>query len=363
MKNILFSFLLMIFFPSCFEEEEIKVSDPIYLIDVDRSVDTVFTDTDLPLEINFIPSSKERVFLSGNKDQELGSSYCCATRVNDAWKMWVVSRYKIVDNFNLSILQLTSTNNGSSYERHYTNNQYISVGNGSVIPYNQGASDFCVFYDPNLSRYKMIFQHIYQNNNKIYSPNCIIESADGVNWSQPVVFDSEFSDTQPGVVQKNEKYYLYMRHNLEGNVRCISVKAIDATTHKQVERKRILPQSSFVGFPHIYNNAALKMDETYTLFLPTIYNSETQECSIVWGYSEDNYNIKWGDKNISSIFIDTNKNKWFIVSPSLIPCDEPNHYWIYYYTRDAYHDEFMNATFSEYWRLKVKFNIKEPALQ
>lgn len=341
---------------SCFDEDEIKKIDPIYLTRIAPYTDTIFTDSNLPINITFIPSSKEKVFVSTHKEEEYGSSYCSATKVNDMWKMWIVTRYKIIDDFNISILQLHSNNEGVSYERLYTNNNHVAIGSGNIIPYNQGASDYSVFYDSELACYKMIFQHIYKENNKTYFPNCIMESIDGVSWSKPVIFDYDFSDTQPGIIQKTGKYYIYMRSRTEGTIRSIAVQAIDSKTHQVVESKRILPKSPFVNFPHLYNNAALKLNDIYTLFLPTIYNGETQECSIVWGYSSNNYDVKWSDQDISSIFVDINKNKWFIISPSLIPAEEPNQYWVYYYTRDAYHDQYMSTSETEYWRLKVRLD-------
>ena len=85
MKYIFFSFLLTISFLSCLEEEELKVFDPIYLVNTNVLVDTVFTDSELPFSITFISTSKERVFVSTHNDQEYASSYSSATKVNNTW--------------------------------------------------------------------------------------------------------------------------------------------------------------------------------------------------------------------------------------------------------------------------------------
>lgn len=338
----LFIFCCLTVLVSCSNIEEIE--NPIDLITASGMPDTVLTSLNVPYNITFIPSSRQKVYIT-----EGVSSYSSTTKVGENWNMWFTSKY--------TIYQLFSNNKGANFEKLFTDNQYIAVGNNRVINGDEGATDFCTFYDSKQSLYKMIFQINYAGNNT-HTSSCIVESTEGVNWSNPVIFENKLSDTQPGVVQKNNKYYVYMRHKIDGRIRVITVRTLDATTHKQVASARQLPRSPFVGYPHLYNNAASKLDDTFTLFFPTIYNDQTQDCRIVWGYSSDNYTINWSNVDLSSIFVNTDQSKWFIISPSFIPSDDPEYYWIYYYTRNVPHDQYLSATSTEYWRIKVRIQQK-----
>lgn len=184
----------------------------------------------------------------------------------------------------------------------------------------------------------------------------ISESIDGIQWQPSKVLWNRKHDSQFSVVQKGNRFYVYLRYWTTVNkvrYRTIGRAITDQYWNTIEEPITVFAADPNSEFPHLYNPAASKIGPDLDLLFPTYFNETTNRIRIGVLYMYRNRPFTT-DIDLTEALLEKNKNNWAIVSPGLIPAGK-NTYWLYYYATNMVHSDYEKAgrRFS-YYRIKVK---------
>jgi hypothetical protein len=247
---------------------------------------------------------------------------------------------------------LAQSKSGNTWNRTLiTNNTNILIGDQK----QKGIMGSFVFTDSldAIFRYKMICIKLVNGNQKTF----LYASPDGIKWTIVKQLFNTMQDSQFSVIRMYGEYYVFVRYNnYKGNFqRAIGLATLDNNFNVIQQPNLLLKAPANDAFPHIYNNAASKVNDSMVLFFPTYYNDNNGNIQIRLLYSNNLKDYYLVDNNINKyLFPDGNIN-WAIVSPGLIAADEKDTYWLYYYGTPSHHDDFVHSSSFKisYYRIKL----------
>lgn len=305
--------------------------------DLPIEIDISNKKIETPFEYEILKNSRQIIMTQEFPWESQALLYYNVIKKDSTWHMWYMSVGKEIYNGYFGALNYAYSKDGEYWVKTLLDNQPI-------------VEQF-VNYDINENKYRMIGVNYIDES---YSTN-VLESIDGINWfNEKRLFDKSY-DTQFSVITRNEKHFIYQREWYKG-LRVIGRSVIDKNLNV-VESPKVMLLSNDTSFPHIYNNAASKVGSNILLF-PTLYN-DTDNFKISIGFEFDNQ-LHLTDADITNdLFIGENI-KWGIVSPGLIPTDERDTYWLYYYGNSSSHN-FVRVdpkNVAKYYRIKIRITSK-----
>ncbi|WP_300599921.1 hypothetical protein [Niabella sp.] len=203
--------------------------------------------------------------------------------------------------------------------------------------------------------YKMIYT-ARDSGDRNKEKTFITESADGIQWRPSKVLWNRKHDSQFSVIQKDNRFYIYLRYWTTINkvrYRTIGRAITDRYWNTIEEPVTVFAADPNSDFPHLYNPAASKVSPDLDLFFPTYFNEATNRIRIGLLYMYRNQPFST-DMDLTEALLEKSKNNWAIVSPGLIPAGK-NTYWLYYYATNMVHSDYEKTGRQfRYYRIKIK---------
>jgi hypothetical protein len=303
------------------------------------------------LKFEFVPGSVEKIFSSQMPWEARMLNYYNVVKKDTSFSMWYNAfAYNQID-FNGSFC-FADSKNGNSWNRLIINNStnILLAGNNST-----GVAGTFVFIDEDDHEYpyKMLCTKLVDGEQKTF----LYTSKDGKAWKVEKKLYDVKQDTQFGVVKFNGLFYIFLRYNdfSHGYQRAIGLSILDKSLNTVQPPKLLLEAGINSAFPHIYNNAASKINDTTTLLFPTYFNEEQNTIRIKLICTNNMQDYYLVDDDITNTLFPNKDVNWGTVSPGVIPADEKDTYWVYYSGSDAPHNGFarlpkINVT---YYRIKL----------
>lgn len=335
-------FLLLFFLNGC-------------LYDVGIEVTPAVKKAEIPFTYEIIKDSRQIVLTQEYPWESQALLFFNVLEKDSLWHMWYMGVGKEVYSDNFGAFCYAYSKDGALWNKKLLNQkENIETTNILMSSKNTPIVEQFVFFDEEINEYRMIGVSV--NNGK--TSTFIWKSVDGIHWSDKILLYNAYYDTQFSVIIRNNHYYIYQRF-MHGNQRAVGRSVIDRNLNV-IEPPKLMLLSSDEDFPHIYNNAASKLQDVTILF-PTLYNENTDSIKMVIGY-EDNNKLYLSEADITEDLYRNENIKWGIVSPGLISTDEPNTYWIYYYGTTFSHNTARIATnnnIAKYYRIKIKILLRK----
>lgn len=273
---------------------------------------------------------------------------------NDSiWQMWYKG-YKRAEKLDyVGYLCFATSMNGEKWDKTLIKNDINNVLSNIILSSDSiSVLDQYVFYDEEEEIYRMIGAVI---DDREITTN-ILESKNGIDWINKKKLFDRYYDTQFSVIKKDEKFYIYQREWYNG-LRAVGRSIIDKN-YNVIESPQIMLLSDDKDFPHIYNNAASIVDNIIILF-PTLYNKDSDTIKLTVGFEYEDELYLTGFDITDDLYYEENV-KWGNVSPGLIPTNELNTYWMYYYgTSDSHEKNGISPdNISKYYRIKIRIHPK-----
>ncbi len=303
------------------------------------------------LKFEFVPQSIEKIFVSQTTWEARTLSYYNIINQGSNWSMFYGSYGRNQYDCDGSFCFAQSLN-GMLWNRASLNNNKNIIIDGKD---DDGITGNFVFIDSSdvQYHYKMVCLKLVNGVQKTF----LYESHDGLSWIvMKKLFDTK-QDSQFSMINLNGEYYLFSRYNdnTNGYQRAISLAILDKNLNVIKQPSLLLEAEADSYYPHIYNSAASKINDSTVLLLPTFFNEITSEIRIKSIYTNNLKDYYLIDDNITDkLFPDGNVN-FAIVSPGVVPTGEKNTYWIYYWGTDAKHNSFpfSNKINVTYYRIKL----------
>lgn len=309
--------------------------------DIPNNIEIDISNKTIPplFELEIIHNTRQIILTQEQPWENQALHYFNVIKNDSLWQMWYMSSGKEVFNDYFGALNYAYSFDGEHWIKSLLNNQPI-------------VEQF-VNYEAN--KYRMIGVINIDGN---YSTN-IFESINGKDWINKKSLYNKSYDTQFSVITINNKYYIYQRvwHN---GLRAVGRSIIDKN-YNIIENPKIMLISNDNDFPHIYNNAASKVDNNILLF-PTLYNSDNDKIKITVGFEFENQ-LYLTDTDITEDLYFGEDVKWGVVSPGLIPTGEHKTYWLYYKGNSSSHNNVRidPNNVAKYYRIKIRLTQKDEA--
>ena len=318
------------------------------IVDVPIVISTKKADT--PFIFKILKDSRQIVLTQEYPWEAQAMLYFNVVKTDSIWHMWYKS-YGITEKIDyVGYFCHAYSNDGEHWSKNmsfkYDENDSTNI---ILSRENIAIHDQFVYYDDKDNIYRMIAA---KNNGtgKQVTTN-ILESENGINWVDKKIIYNKYYDTQFSLIRKNNNHYVYQREWYNG-LRVIGISVLDENFNI-IESPKMVLMSNDKNFPHVYNNAASMVNNTI-IFFPTLYNKEKDTIKMTIGF-EYNNEFFLTDSDITDDLYYGEKIEWGIVSPGLIPTDEPNTYWMYYYGTNYSHENVRNNAdnISKYYRIKI----------
>jgi len=308
--------------------------------DIPIEVDMAKKKVETPFEYEFLHSSREVILKQEHPWETQALFYFNVIKKDSLWQMWYMSIGEEIYNDYFGAFNYAYSKDGASWVKTLLNNQPI-------------VEQF-INYDEIENKYRMIGVVNIDGN---YSTN-IFESNNGISWNNVKRLYNKSYDTQFSVITKSDKFFIYQRIWYD-ELRTVGRSIIDKN-YKIIEHPRVMLLSNDKDFPHIYNNAASKVGKNILLF-PTLYNDD-DSFKITIGFELEN-ELYLTETNITEDLYFDESVKWGIVSPGLIPTDEINTFWLYYYGNSNSHNivNYASNNVAKYYRIKIRIIPKDEA--
>jgi hypothetical protein len=305
------------------------------------------------LKFNFLPGSIEKVFYSEMPWEAKALNYYNIIKEDTTWRMFYKSYGYNDQEFDGSFC-IAKSANGALWNREPLNNNTNIVIDGEN---DKGITGNFVFIDSAdvQYHYKMICSKLISEKQKTF----LYGSVDGVHWVLIKQLFDKMQDSQFSIIRLNNKYYLFSRYNdYNPYQRAIGLSELDNNFNILQPSLLLLKAPINDQYPHIYNSAASKINDSTIILFPTYYddNDGTVELRLLYTKNmKDYYLIK---DNINDDLFPGQKVNWAIVSPGVIPTGEPDTYWVYYYKASVKHNSIPNAAQVgvTYYRIKLVIN-------
>lgn len=305
------------------------------------------------LQFEFLPGSVEKVFSAQMPWESRALNYYNVIRKDANWSMWYISFGFNQYNFDGSFC-FANSSDGKNWQRSFINNNtnILLLGDNAT-----GVEETFVFFDEfdQAFPYKMICSKLVNGSHVSF----LYSSPDGKRWKDHKLLTNMMQDSQPGVINFNGLYYIFSRYNdySQGYQRAIGLSILDKNFTTIQSPLLLLKANVNSSFPHIYNNAASKINDSTVLLFPTFFNEITSEIRIKLIYTNNLHDYYLIDDNITNkLFPDGNVN-FAIVSPGIIPTGENNTYWVYYWGTGTKHNSFPSSTKMDVTYYRIKFTI------
>jgi hypothetical protein len=303
------------------------------------------------LKFEFLPESIEKVFSSEMPWESKTLNYYNIIQKDSAWNMWYNASAASQREFHGSFCFANSAD-GRTWKRPLINNNTNILIKGDNAT---GITGTFVFIDTadNKYPYRMICSKLVNGNQTTF----LYFSSDGIIWKNYKQLYDAMQDSQFSVINFNGAYYVFLRYNKirGGYQRAIGLSLLDKNLDI-IQRPLLLLKADINSpYPHIYNSAASKINDSTVLLFPTYFDDESNTVRIKIIYTNNLQNYYLIDDNVNSKLFPYKKVNWAIVSPGVIPADEKNTYWVYYYGTETRHSAFtylpkINVT---YYRIKL----------
>jgi hypothetical protein len=303
------------------------------------------------LKFEFLPESVEKVFSAQMPWELRRLNYYNVIQKDSNWSMWYSSFGYNQLNFEGSFCFANSAD-GKSWQRPLINNNTNILVSGDNAT---GVTGTFVFIDSTDHKYpyKMICSRLVEGQQKTF----LYSSPDGLAWKKYTQLYDMMQDSQFSVVNFNGAYYIFLRYNKfhDGYQRAIGLSILDKSLNV-IQRPMLLLKADInSSYPHIYNSAASKINDSTILLFPTYFDEETNTVRVKIIYTNNLQDYYLINDDINSKLFGEGKVNWAIVSPGVIPTEEKNTYWVYYYGTETKHAAFtslpkINVT---YYRIKL----------
>ena len=303
------------------------------------------------LKFEFLPGSIEKIFSAQMPWESKALNYYNVVKKDTTLSMWYNAFASNQTDFNGSFC-FADSKNGDNWSRPVINNSTNILLSGDN---STGIAGTFVFIDEDDHQYpyKMLCTKLVNGEQKTF----LYSSDDGIKWKVEKKLYDVKQDTQFGVVTFNGLYYIFSRYNdfSQGYQRAIGLSILDKNLNSVQPPMLLLKAAINSPFPHIYNNAASKINDTTILLLPTYFNEEQNTICIKMICTNNIRDYYLVNDDIADILFPNKNVNWGTVSPGVIPADEKDTYWVYYSGTDARHSGFaylpkINVT---YYRIKL----------
>ena len=304
------------------------------------------------LKFEFVPGSSEEVFYSQTPWEAKALNYYNIIQEDTAnWQMFYNAyAYNQLD-FEGSFC-LAKSVNGQTWDRPLVNDNTNILLRGEN---KNGVTGNFVFIDSIDAQYhyKMLCTKLIDGLQKTF----LYASHDGLSWILIKQLFDTMQDSQFSAIRMNGVYYVFSRYNdySGGYQRAVGLSILDDNMNVIQPPLLLLEASRDDAFPHIYNSAASKINDSTVLLFPTYFNSDKNTIRVKMIYTNNLKDYYLIDDNISDdLFAGKNVN-WAIVCPGLIPAQEDNTYWLYYFETEANHSAFNYSAKVDitYYRIKL----------
>ncbi|WP_018628115.1 hypothetical protein [Niabella aurantiaca] len=309
-----------------------------------------------PFKIRVIAQSREVVLRQTFPwEQQMMGYFKVLKPSRGHWQMWY-SGWDVhrKDDYSGYLLYAESKDGRNWQKRLPGSAKNILRGTGH--PQRDGIVEQDVFIVPGTAHpYKMIYtarDPEDDNKEKTY----VEESADGIHWQHRKVLWNRKHDSQFSVIQKDNRFYIYLRYWTtvkNRRYRTIGRAVTDQDWNVIEEPVNIFTADPNSDFPHLYNPAASNITSDLDLLFPTFFNEATNKVRIgvLYTYRERPF---FTSLDLTGQLLEKEKNNWAIVCPGLIPAGKHT-YWLYYYATNMVHSDYDKSgrNFS-YYRIKIK---------
>ena len=303
------------------------------------------------LQFEFLPQSVEKIFYSQMSWEAKALNYFNIIKEDTDWHMFYNAFAYNQTDFNGSFCVANSAD-GENWNRPFiSNNTNVSIsGNNST-----GISGACVFKDNRDVEYpyKMICSKLINGNQKTF----LYGSHDGTSWALIKKLFDIMQDSQFSVININDIYYVFLRYNdFSGEYqRAIGLAKLDGNLNVIQQPLLLLEAAANSTYAHIYNSGASKINDSTVLLFPTYYDDKNESIQIKLLYTNNMKDYYLINNNINNSLFPNGAANWSIVSPGLIPADEKDTYWVYYYATGSRHNDFRSSSKIDvtYYRIKL----------
>jgi hypothetical protein len=307
------------------------------------------------LKFEFLTQSREKIFSSQMPWELRSLNYFNVVQRDSALDMWYTSFAYNQLEFNGSFC-IANSKDGENWNRPFinSNTNILVAGNNA-----KGISGACVFRDKNDNQYpyKMICLKLVDNNQKTF----LYGSADGINWIQIKKLFDQKQDSQFSIINIGDEYYVFLRYNdySKGYQRAIGLAKLDNELNVVQQPQLLLEAPANDIYPHIYNSAASKINDSVVVLLPTYYDDVDGRVKIKLIYTKNMKEYYLVNSDINDYLFPGQDVNWAIVSPGITPSGEPNTYWVYYFQTSSKHNSIANASNINvvYYRIKLKVSF------
>ncbi len=303
------------------------------------------------LKIQLKHESIEKIFTAQFPWEAKGLNYFNVIQQDSVWSMWYNSFASNQGAYNGSFCLATSGDGKNWTRPSIKDNTNILINGGNY----KSITESYVFKDRNdtLYPYKMICTKLINDEEKTF----LYASRDGIKWQERNKLYNQKQDSQFGVIESNGLFYIFSRYNdySNGYQRAIGLSTLDKNLNEVEAPKLLLEADPNSAFPHIYNNAASKINDSTFLLFPTFFNESNGNVRVKLIYTNNLLNYYTVNDNLNSDLFPNDNVNWIIVSPGVMPAGEPNTYWLYYMTTPVKHGLFRSATnlYVSYYRIKL----------
>lgn len=303
------------------------------------------------VKFEFLPESVEEVFFSQMPWESKALNYYNIIEEGTGWCMFYNAYAYNQSDFDGSFC-LAQSIDGKAWNRPPVNDNTNIVISGKN---KSGITGNFVFIDSIDAQYhyKMICTKLINDQQKTF----LYASHDGLTWILIKQLFDTMQDSQFSVIRMYGVYYVFSRYNdySPGYRRAIGLSILDDGMNVIQQPLLLLESLPDDPFPHIYNNAASKINDSTIVLFPTYFSSNTNAIRIKMIYTNNLQDYYLVDDNINDdLFPDKNVH-WAIVCPGVIPAKENNTYWVYYFQTEANHSAFNFSTKMDitYHRIKL----------
>jgi len=302
------------------------------------------------LKFEFLPQSIEKVFSSQATWEARALAYFNIIKEETDWCMFYYSLAYNQLEFDGSFC-LAKSFDGDTWSRTLINNNTNILIRGYDKKGITGNFVFIDSFDTQF-RYKLICGKLVNDEQKTF----LYASADGVKWKMVKQLFNLMQDSQFSAICMNGKYYVFSRFNdYTGKFqRAIGLSLLDKNFNVIQQPGLLLEAQPNDPFPHIYNSAASKINDSSVLFFPTYYDDDNGiQIKLLYTNNMKDYYLV--NNNINKELFPGGGVRWAIVSPGLIPTQDRNTYWLYYYGTKAKHNDFAVSRKIDvsYYRIKL----------
>jgi len=310
----------------------------------------------LPFKLTVIARSREVVLRQTDpREAQMMGYYKVLRPAPDHWQMW----YSGWDNRRRDDYSGYLLYAGSKDGRNWTRQlpgASTNILRGTGHPQRDGIVEQDVFIvEGTPLPYKMIYTaKDPEDGNR--EKTFVEESADGIRWLHKKVLWPRKHDAQFSVIQKGDRFYIYLRYWITTNgvrYRTIGRAITDLQWHTIEEPVNLFTADPASAFPHLYNPAASRISGDMDLLFPTFFNEATNKVRIgvLYVYKDQPF---FTDLDLTDQLLEKEKSNWAIVCPGLVPAGK-NTWWLYYYATNMVHSDYEKAGRNfNYYRVRIR---------